>query len=192
MSRISASSRKEVARFLTDTYAFNILSPLSGVVCVKSLAFSPYPRCWSIIAETKVDRDYLTCDIEITATVSRQWLNDRFDGLLHWPSQQQPNRISLLAGNQPLTPPPGLDGLHLISYADHPPASRSILRLTPRWGFRFYANGIFCICGITTEFPTRMDRAIAAAYQEFRQHLANRVARRLNPQPPDMGKPVEK
>ena len=178
---------------MADTYAVHLHSP-SGQIRVASLAFSPHPRCWSIIAETKngnvFDRFYRACDVEITATISRQWLDERFSGILTFFAQKTSHPHRLLAGCHELPPPPGIDHLALVAFSDHPPDSRSQLRLTPRWGFRFHAHNIYRVCGITPEFPRSLPKAIAAAHQEFRQHIAAQVARRLNPQPFNEGPPL--
>jgi len=188
MSRISASTRQAVAKSLADTYCIHHRAP-SGEVRIKSLAFSPYPRQWSIIADTSDGRffgfGYRKCDVEITATVSRLWLeNGIFDGMVYFHAGESANGSKrLLAGKQPLPPPPGIDGLELIAYSDMPPESRSTFRLTSRWAFRFYAHNHIRVCGITAEFPDNLPRAIAAAHEEFNQYLASQVARRLIPQP---------
>lgn len=189
MSRISASQRQSAAKRLIDAYR-HLCGP-SGQVRVKSLAFSPHPRAWSIIAETTAGpvfgRGYRTCDVELTATVSRLWLSQSWTTLINAEKLQ----YALIAGASPL-PPPGDDVslLQFLSFTGPPEDSKSRLRLTPRWGFQFAFNGIDLICGIHTHPPARMDRAIAAAHQEFRQHLAVHVARRLNPAPANEGRPL--
>jgi hypothetical protein len=186
MSRITSSQRKKVARSLADTYTVYNSGPISGVARVKSLAFSPHPRCWSIFAETVSrklsEAPYKVCDVEITATVSRQWLGGPgFNGLLPFNLSGYGNNYRLLAGFKNLDPPPGIRHLALVSFAESPPTSSSNLRLTPRWGFRFSAQAFESVCGISTSPPVNMSRAIAAAHQEFREFIASKVASRLNP-----------
>jgi hypothetical protein len=174
MSRIRSQDRKKVADDLTELYGrwFS-----NSHAYVHQLRFSPHPSQWQIRANPilpgYVKHNMNVCDVEITATLPTCWIQKRIS-----PVSAEGESL-MIAGEVPMTPPPGVDVVRLIAFSRKQGASR--LQLTPRWGFHFFAHGTGHLCGIYPHPPMNLPAAIASAHQEFREHLAGIVAKRLLP-----------
>lgn len=189
-NRNNARLRTSAAQRLASLYGK--WNRIEGVQTT-GLRFSENPKRWSIEAtpiyphkgENPNADGYKPLRVEITATVPKIWAQRKTEPR-RFPSTGQ---LFIAGISKPIPPPPGEDcTVRMIAYAAA--EGESVYRLTPRWGFLFTGHGIERLCGVSSEPPGYLPHAVAAAHEDFRKHLAAKVAERLLPKQPAPNLPI--